>query len=78
MPNQTKTYWIEKFGLMKHPEGGYYKQTFRSENIVTLSGKTTHSAGSSIYYLLKSPSAGDFSAWHRLNNLEETWYYHTG
>lgn len=80
MPNQTKTYWIEKFGLIKHPEGGYYKQTFQSDNNVTLSGETntTHSAGTSIYYLLESPSIGDFSAWHRLYNLEETWHYHYG
>lgn len=81
MSNPTKSYWIEKLGLIQHPEGGYYKQTFRSENTVSMPAgetNTTHSAGTSIYYLLESPSTGDFSAWHRLNNLEETWHYHYG
>ncbi len=80
MPIQTKAYWVKKFGLIKHPEGGYYRQTFWSENRVTLSDTTkrTHRAGTSIYYLLGSPSIGDFSAWHRLINLEEIWHYHYG
>lgn len=80
MPTLTKAHWIEKLGLVRHPEGGYYKQTFRSENIVSILGEAnkTHSAGTGIYYLLGSPSTGDFSAWHRLINLEESWHYHYG
>ena len=76
----TKERWINKLGLTAHPEGGYYKQTFCSENMVTITGKNEapRKAGTDIYYLMGSPVIGDFSAWHILNNLEESWHYHYG
>ncbi|MEQ8536912.1 MAG: cupin domain-containing protein [Coleofasciculus sp. D1-CHI-01] len=27
-------YWIEKLGLQNHPEGGYYKETYRSDEAI--------------------------------------------
>jgi predicted cupin superfamily sugar epimerase len=80
MLEKTKEYWVKKLDLLHHPEGGFYKQTFKSENMVTIPGKveTPHSACTDIYYLMGSLVIGDFSAWHRLNNLEETWHHHYG
>ena len=28
---KTANYWIKKLGLVQHPEGGYYKETYRSD-----------------------------------------------
>lgn len=35
----TADYWIKKLNLQPHPEGGYYKEVFRSHNKVNLNQK---------------------------------------
>jgi predicted cupin superfamily sugar epimerase len=61
--------------LDPHPEGGFYKEMYRSEIAVNdLRGFGNKSAYTSIYYLL---SGKDFSAWHRIKS-DETWYFHLG
>ncbi len=76
----TKNHWIETLELQPHPEGGYYKETFRSNSVVIIPSKSNkpYNTATAIYFLLGSASKGDFSAWHRLNDLEETWYYNYG
>lgn len=64
---------IEKLGLQPHPEGGYYRETFRSDLCVPFRGGM-RSAATSIYYLL---AQGAYSAWHRID-ADETWYFHQG
>jgi len=59
--------------LAPHPEGGYFREVFRSENRVEWQGQR-RSAGTSIHYLL---AEGAFSAWHRID-ADETWYFHAG
>jgi predicted cupin superfamily sugar epimerase len=71
--------WIDRLGLREHPEGGYYAETFRSSRqAVPENGLSLRALSTSIYYLLGSTAIGQFSAWHRLNGLEESWYYHDG
>lgn len=62
--------WITHLDLLPHPEGGYYKEVFRSATLVDHS----KSAMTSIYYLLENE---DTSAFHRLTS-PEVWYYHAG
>ena len=31
---KTAEYWIEHLGLQPHPEGGYYKETYRSDEVI--------------------------------------------
>jgi len=76
---QTAKYWIEKLGLQKHPEGGYFKEVYRSEEIIPAqslhkrySGERNHAT--SIYFLLTS---NEFSAFHRIKS-DETWHFYTG
>lgn len=75
----TSEYWIEKLKLEKHPEGGYYSQSYKSletvkdsELSVTFDGERP--LATSIYFLLK---AGEVSRFHRLVS-DEIWYYHAG
>ena len=66
---------IATLHLDPHPEGGFYKEMYRSEIAVNdLRGFGNKSAYTSIYYLL---SGKDFSAWHRIKS-DETWYFHLG
>ena len=66
---------IDALNLEPHPEGGFYKEVYRSGTTVKdLRGSGNKSAHTSIYYLL---SGKDFSAWHRIKS-DETWYFHLG
>lgn len=55
--------------LAPHPEGGYYRETFRDPN-----GTAGRAASTAIYYLLP---AGQVSAWHRVD-AAEIWHWHAG
>src|SRR5690606_29163132 len=73
-----KDYWIERLGLRAHPEGGHYAETFRSARQIVTQGGSARGLSTAIYYLLGSTATGEFSAWHRLDGLEESWYHHYG
>ena len=68
---QTINTLIEKLGLLPHPEGGYYKETYRSEE-ECLAG--TRNVSTSIYFLLTSDNVSHF---HRIQS-DEIWYFHAG
>jgi hypothetical protein len=53
---------IAALGLEPHPEGGWFRETWREP------------AGTAIYYLLR---AGERSAWHRVD-LTEIWHFYAG
>ena len=72
-------YWIEKLGLIKHPEGGWYKEVYKSDEIIKKEHLHERFSGSrhcstSIYFLL---SSGNISAFHRIRS-DETWHYYKG
>lgn len=60
--------YIDKLGLEPHPEGGYYRQVYGND-------ETGKKGISTIYYMLTD---NDKSAFHRLHNMTEIWYYHAG
>lgn len=67
--------WVKRLGLKKHPEGGYFRETFRSQIQVSAPGFSGgRSASTAIYYLLKS---GQFSAFHRIKS-DELWHLYAG
>ena len=70
---------ISKLELTPHPEGGYFKETYRSTGIIPqnildgdFSGGRNYSTG--IYFLL---TAGNFSAFHRIKQ-DEMWHFYEG
>ncbi len=64
---------VQQLRMENHPEGGYFKQTYRSPNtIATPNGERRYSTA--IYYLLEQ---GDFSAFHRLKS-DECWHFYAG
>lgn len=71
----TAQYWIHRLTLQPHPEGGYYKEVFKSQNEIVRPQTTVKKrACTSIYYLLEN---NNFSAFHRLAS-DELWYFHKG
>ncbi|MET0969477.1 MAG: cupin domain-containing protein [Tardiphaga sp.] len=61
---------IAKLALQPHPEGGYYRETFRD----TATDDRGRAASTAIYFLLE---AGQRSHWHRIDAVE-IWHYHAG
>jgi predicted cupin superfamily sugar epimerase len=73
MENLNAEYWIAHLNLQPHPEGGFYKEVFRSAIVVSRSSAIKQ-ACTSIYYLLEGK---DYSGFHRLKS-DEIWYFHKG
>ncbi|MBN1408110.1 MAG: cupin domain-containing protein [Calditrichaceae bacterium] len=72
-------YWIQKLNLQKHPEGGYYRETYRSNEIITKDCLPNRYDGNrsfytSIYFLL---IGNDISAFHRIKS-DEIWHFYYG
>lgn len=70
---------IDQLKLQPHPEGGWYREAYRSGEILEVSslpGRYTspHCYSTSIYFMLEK---GDFSAFHRLSS-DETWHFYLG
>jgi len=68
---RTKEEWIRDLHLIPHPEGGYYRQTDRSEELY---GEKRLPLYTNIYFLLTKESPSHF---HRLTS-DELWFYHGG
>ncbi|MGQ0465897.1 MAG: cupin domain-containing protein [Sporichthyaceae bacterium] len=65
----------ELLDLTPHPEGGWFRETWRSERTLDLPDYPgPRSAGTAIYYLL---APGEESAWHRVRSAE-LWFWHRG
>ena len=70
---------IDNLGLQPHPEGGYYKETYRSTGAIPASDLPVEYSGdrnfsTSIYYLLVSEKP---SAFHKINQ-DEIWHFYDG
>ena len=75
----TAEYWIQHYKLLPHPEGGFYKETYRStlevdNKILPIGIRGSRRLSTSIYFLLRS---GEVSKFHRLRS-DELWYFHFG
>jgi predicted cupin superfamily sugar epimerase len=67
---------ISALELIPHPEGGWYRETFRDVPPGSPAGSPgARGAFSAIYYLLR---AGELSAWHRINDAAEVWHHYAG
>jgi len=65
---------IEQLNLLPHPEGGYYKETYRSKMELVNATQGIRQVSTSIYYLLEGD---DKSHFHRIQS-DELWYFHQG
>ena len=71
--------WIDRLGLVEHPEGGFFRETYRADeripkSVLPARYRFDHSFSTAIYYLL---AGADFSSFHRIAS-EEIWHFHDG
>jgi predicted cupin superfamily sugar epimerase len=77
--HKDAAYWIKKLQLSEHPEGGYYKETYRSPELIEGDCLPKRFGGprcfsTAIYFLLEGDQ---FSAFHRIKS-DEVWHFYTG
>ena len=70
---------IQRYDLVQHPEGGWYKQTYKSsEQIIAIAlperFEKDRAFSTAIYFLLEK---GNFSAFHRIKS-DECWHFYSG
>ncbi len=65
---------VKRLGLAPHPEGGFYRETWRSPLAVPGLARGLRSSNTAIYFLLP---AGTFSAFHRVTS-DEGWHHYDG
>ena len=70
---------IQKYNLQPHPEGGWYKQTYKSKERIDADALPERfgekrAFSTAIYFLLEK---GNFSAFHRIRS-DECWHFYAG
>ena len=61
-------------GLHPHPEGGFFRETFRDPGGLD-APSDDRGVSTAIYYLLRD---GEVSAWHRVSDAAEVWHHYVG
>lgn len=75
----TADYWIRTLGLVAHSEGGFFRETYRSADLIKAEHLAARFGGprpaaTAIYYLLRG---SQHSALHRLR-ADEVWHHYAG
>lgn len=75
----TSKFFIDYLNLLPHPEGGYFKETYRAPESIPAGALPNSCTGArsfstAIYYLLQQ---GEFSAFHRIQS-DECWHFYAG
>ncbi len=75
----TAQTYIAALGLQAHPEGGFFRETYRSDHVIEVmrdgdGSAARRSVSTGIYFLLEQ---GDFSAFHRIKS-DEMWHFYAG
>lgn len=65
---------IEKLQLIPHPEGGFYRQTYRADQQIELHPNRSRHVNTAIYFLLLDDGKSMF---HRIQS-DELWFFHQG
>jgi uncharacterized protein len=85
-PVMTAADWVVALNLQPHPEGGYFRETYRAAESIPLAAlparfreglvpaASERVFSTAIYYLLE---AGQFSALHRIKS-DEFWHFYAG
>lgn len=74
-------FYIKQLNLEEHPEGGYFRETYRSDGIFASTGPGRDTSfpenrnyATAIYFLLKGHQ---FSRFHRIRS-DEIWHFYAG
>ncbi len=72
-------HFIQQYQLVPHPEGGWYKENYKSKDLIPMEGLPASFSGprvfsTAIYFLLEK---GNFSAFHTIKS-DECWHFYAG
>ncbi len=72
-------FWIEHLDLRPHPEGGYFRETYRAAEQIDAAGLPARFPGArafstAVYFLITDDA---FSAFHRIRS-DELWHFYAG
>lgn len=75
----NREYWIKNLELKRHPEGGFYAETYRSTEVIASTALPQRYQGdraisTAIYFMVTDDSPSKF---HRIKS-DEFWLFHTG
>lgn len=71
----SASYWIKNLGLLPHPEGGFFKETYRCQDQIKVQGsEAMRNISTAIYFLLEDKNKSHF---HRIKS-DELWFHHEG
>src|SRR6187551_1839823 len=75
----TAEYWVQSLQLHPHPEGGFYRETYRADEKIKADHLPERYQGdrnfsTAIYFLLRSQ---DRSTFHRIKS-DELWHFYQG
>lgn len=75
----TAQTYIKALQMQAHPEGGFFRETYRSDHMMDVTGAgdgtaVRRSASTGIYFLLEK---GNFSAFHQIKS-DEMWHFYAG
>ena len=65
---------IKTLNLTPHPEGGYYRETYRSSTLMQTNEGEERNVSTAIYFLLENDNRSRF---HRIKS-DEMWFFHQG
>ena len=74
-PMEVVNQLIQKWSLEPHPEGGWFRELYRSSSRVTRDDGQQRASITSILYLL---DAGSRSRWHAVHQADEVWTHLQG
>lgn len=72
--SKTAEEWAKALNMQKHPEGGYFAETQRSNHIIKSNKGNDVPLYTSIYFILEDTNPSNF---HRIAS-DEIWYFHDG
>lgn len=65
---------IRQLELLPHPEGGFYKETWRSSESIKRKDNSVRPTGTAIYFLIPE---GVKTHWHKVKSAE-MWHFYSG
>lgn len=65
---------IKALSLSPHPEGGFYRETYRSSTLMQTNEGEERNVSTAIYFLLENDNRSRF---HRIKS-DEMWFFHQG
>ena len=65
---------IQELKLIPHPEGGYYRETYRSDTLMQTNEGEERNVSTAIYFLLENDNRSRF---HKIKS-DEMWFFHQG